>query len=94
MIGLVVGLVRFIWESVYGQTPCGEETDAPDIITKVHYLHFGILLFGIVFIVCAVVSEGYNRYNPDYVEEDGSLLDSMFIITFEPGRVEMSPLSF
>ncbi|ELT94684.1 hypothetical protein CAPTEDRAFT_167766 [Capitella teleta] len=67
MVGLVVGLIRFIWESVYGQVPCGEETSAPDIITKVHYLHFGIMLFGIVLIVCMVVSEGYNRMNPGFI---------------------------
>lgn len=71
MIGLVVGLIRFIWESVYGQVPCGEETSAPEIITKVHYLHFGIMLFGIVFIVCVVVSlfetKRYGKVPQKYV---------------------------
>lgn len=58
MIGLVVGLTRFIWEYVYSVPPCGEsEKDMrPDIISKVHYLHFGILLFGIVFIATTVIS--------------------------------------
>ncbi|KAK7087212.1 hypothetical protein V1264_021288 [Littorina saxatilis] len=58
MVGLVVGLVRFAWEYSYTNVPCGEEDQdgRPDIISKVHYLHFGILLFGIVFIVTVVVS--------------------------------------
>ena len=56
MVGLVVGLTRFIWESVYGSTICGEEDDKPAIIADVHYLHFGCILFAIVFIVCVVVS--------------------------------------
>lgn len=58
MIGLVIGLTRFIWEYVYSVPPCGEgEKDIrPDIISKVHYLHFGILLFGIVFIATTVIS--------------------------------------
>ena len=58
MAGLVVGLVRFIWEYAYSPVPCGEEDQdgRPDIISKVHYLHFGILLFGIVCIVTIIVS--------------------------------------
>lgn len=58
MAGLLIGVTRFIWESVYGQTPCGEtqEREKPPVIADVHYLHFGIMLFGIVFIVCIVVS--------------------------------------
>ncbi|KAL8610906.1 hypothetical protein ACOMHN_056761 [Nucella lapillus] len=58
MVGLVVGLVRFIWEYAYSPVPCGEEDldERPAIISKVHYLHFGILLWGIVTIVTIVVS--------------------------------------
>lgn len=58
MVGLVVGLVRFGWESSYQRVACGgEEEDArPSIIRDVHYLHFGIILFIIVFIVTVVVS--------------------------------------
>ncbi|XP_070203894.1 sodium/glucose cotransporter 4-like isoform X2 [Littorina saxatilis] len=58
MVGLVVGLVRFAWEYAYTIVPCGEEDQdgRPDIISKVHYLHFGILLFGIAVIVTVVVS--------------------------------------
>ncbi|XP_076453048.1 sodium/glucose cotransporter 4-like isoform X2 [Babylonia areolata] len=58
MVGLVVGLVRFIWEYVYPAVPCGEEArdEKPDVISKVHYLHFGILLCGITTIVTVLVS--------------------------------------
>ena len=58
MVGLVVGLVRFAWEYAYSTAPCGEEEDdkRPDIIKKVHYLHFGILLWGISTIVTIIVS--------------------------------------
>ncbi|GFN97835.1 sodium/glucose cotransporter [Plakobranchus ocellatus] len=58
MVGLVVGIIRFAWEYSYERYPCGEDykSDKPDIISKVHYLHFGILLYGIVTIVTIVVS--------------------------------------
>ncbi|XP_076472931.1 sodium/glucose cotransporter 4-like [Babylonia areolata] len=58
MVGLVVGIVRFAWEYSYSPVPCGEEArdGRPDIISKVHYLHFGIILFVIVFVVTVVVS--------------------------------------
>ena len=56
MVGLVIGLVRFAWESAYGQSPCGEDNGAPSIITSVHYLHFGIMLFVIVSMVTIVIS--------------------------------------
>ncbi|XP_013421876.1 sodium/glucose cotransporter 4 isoform X2 [Lingula anatina] len=59
MIGLVTGLARFIWEYSYGPAPpCGETSDnpIPPIISKVHYLHFGILLFFISAIATIVIS--------------------------------------
>ncbi|XP_069135421.1 sodium/glucose cotransporter 4-like [Argopecten irradians] len=58
MIGLLTGMIRFIWEYVYTVPPCGEEANdtRPAIISKVHYLHFGILLFGIVFIATIIIS--------------------------------------
>jgi hypothetical protein len=58
MAGLAIGIVRFIWENVYHQVPCGfEDADPrPSIIKDVHYLHFGILLFFIVLGVTVVVS--------------------------------------
>lgn len=58
MVGLVTGLIRFIWEYSYSVPPCGEsEKDSrPAVITDVHYLHFGCILFGIVVVVTWVVS--------------------------------------
>ncbi|KAG8195248.1 hypothetical protein JTE90_028399 [Oedothorax gibbosus] len=53
MSGLLVGMIRFIWEFCYSVPSCasGEPDLRPAIISKVHYLHFGIILF---FISCAV----------------------------------------
>ena len=58
MVGLVVGMIRFIWEYSYTNYPCGDgdKSTKPDIIGKVHYLHFGILLWFIVTVVTVVVS--------------------------------------
>ncbi|RUS87835.1 hypothetical protein EGW08_004434 [Elysia chlorotica] len=58
MVGLVIGIIRFAWEYSYTKYPCGEEekSSMPDIISKVHYLHFGIILFGIVTIVTVVIT--------------------------------------
>jgi hypothetical protein len=53
MIGLLVGLVRFIWQFSYEEQPCSLahlDKRAP-LISKVHYLHFAIILF---FITCCV----------------------------------------
>ncbi|XP_014663590.1 PREDICTED: sodium/glucose cotransporter 4-like [Priapulus caudatus] len=56
MAGLVVGLIRFAWEFSYTSPDCGAPDLRPAIITKMHYLHFGILLFGISVIVTVIVS--------------------------------------
>ncbi|KAK3785329.1 hypothetical protein RRG08_045555 [Elysia crispata] len=58
MVGLVIGIIRFAWEYSYTKYPCGEEdkSSMPDIISKVHYLHFGIILYGIVTIVTIVIT--------------------------------------
>ncbi|KAF5404288.1 Sodium/nucleoside cotransporter [Paragonimus heterotremus] len=48
MVGLCIGLIRFIWESVYPRVPCGntaEPTLAQLFIYKLHYLHFSVILF-------------------------------------------------
>ena len=69
-LGLVIGLVRFIWECSYGQTMCGEENSIPSIISKVHYLHFGIILFVIVCAICVVVSLSTEAIEDKYVSEN------------------------
>ena len=52
MIGLFVGMVRFVWQFSYEEPPCvlSHLDKRPAIISKVHYLHFGIILF---LITCA-----------------------------------------
>ena len=58
MVGLAIGVTRFIWESSYSPVPCGSEADdpRPSIIKDVHYLHFGVILFIVVFVVVISVS--------------------------------------
>jgi len=58
MVGLAVGTTRFVWDSAYPPVLCGDrvEDDRPSIIKDVHYLHFGILLFSIVFVVTVTIS--------------------------------------
>merc|ERR1712218_721602 len=64
MIGLVVGLIRFALEFGYSLPPCGTPRDSPlmppdwwfDVVGNVHYLHFGIILFGISGAVTIYVS--------------------------------------
>nr|AKN21417.1 slc5a-2 [Schmidtea mediterranea] len=56
MSGLVIGLSRFFTEVAYPPKPCGEENIIPSVLSKVHYLHFGILLFGITLIISVTSS--------------------------------------
>lgn len=58
MLGLLIGLIRFAWEYAYKAVPCGEEDKdtKPAIIGKMHYLHFGVLLWGICTIATVVIS--------------------------------------
>ena len=57
MVGLVVGMTRFAWSSAYPLVFCEEMDDTrPAVIKDVHYLHFGMLLFSLVFVVTVVVS--------------------------------------
>ncbi|CAH8666177.1 unnamed protein product [Dicrocoelium dendriticum] len=63
MVGLVIGLIRFIWEAIYPVPNCGEEqeiTTAQLLIVKLNYLHFGVILFVITLVVAwaaAILSE-------------------------------------
>lgn len=56
--GLVIGIIRFALEFSYSVPTCasGEPDPRPLIISKVHYLHFGIILFVISCVVAIVVS--------------------------------------
>lgn len=62
MIGLVIGLIRFITEFSYSVPACGsnEEDTRPSWIKKiifdVHFLHFGCILFVIVVVSIIIIS--------------------------------------
>ena len=58
MVGLVVGVIRFIWQFSYEDQPCGSShlDTRPAIISKVHYLHFSVILFFITGVVTWSIS--------------------------------------
>ena len=68
MVGLAVGIIRFVLQYLaFPQpSPCGAEevNKVPDIVGKVHYLHFGCILFLVSFIVVIVVSLLTKPINP------------------------------
>ncbi|XP_054166415.1 sodium/glucose cotransporter 4-like [Oppia nitens] len=58
MIGLAIGIVRFVMEFSYSVPLCGSgvKDSRPTILSEIHYLHFGIILFVISLIVTTVIS--------------------------------------
>ncbi|KAK3757698.1 hypothetical protein RRG08_000206 [Elysia crispata] len=56
MLGLVVGVVRMGLDFGYGSPACGEDDPRPVIVSKIHFLHFTILLFVISFVSIAAIS--------------------------------------
>ncbi|KAJ8303989.1 LOW QUALITY PROTEIN: hypothetical protein KUTeg_017572 [Tegillarca granosa] len=56
MIGLVIGLIRMGLDFGYASPKCGEVDNRPDIIAKVHFLHFTIILFMVSLISTIVIS--------------------------------------
>ncbi|CAG2168176.1 unnamed protein product, partial [Oppiella nova] len=58
IIGLMIGIIRFVMEFSYTVPPCGSNDPDPRplILSKVHYLHFGIILFIISMVVTIVIS--------------------------------------
>ncbi|XP_034954509.1 sodium/glucose cotransporter 1 [Zootoca vivipara] len=56
VLGLLIGLSRMITEFAYGTGSCAEPSNCPDIICKVHYLYFAIILFVISIIIILTVS--------------------------------------
>ncbi|KAM7537488.1 hypothetical protein Aperf_G00000060249 [Anoplocephala perfoliata] len=57
MVGLIIGMARFIWELVYPTVPCGEvNNNPPHFLVAIHYLHFAILLFGFTLVTIIVAS--------------------------------------
>jgi len=58
MAGLVTGVVRMGVEFSYSGPTCGsgDEDKRPDIITKVHYLMFAIILCAVSLVVTIAVT--------------------------------------
>ncbi|XP_031804815.1 sodium/glucose cotransporter 1 [Sarcophilus harrisii] len=56
ILGLLIGLSRMIAEFAYGTGSCMEPSNCPDIICKVHYLYFAIILFFVSIITILIVS--------------------------------------
>ncbi|XP_064459974.1 sodium/mannose cotransporter SLC5A10-like [Ornithodoros turicata] len=67
MVGLAMGMARFIWEYTYSLPPCasGLPDPRPDIITKVHYLHYGIMCFVVTATTATLVSLCTKPIPPD-----------------------------
>ncbi|XP_012935634.1 sodium/glucose cotransporter 4 [Aplysia californica] len=56
MIGLAVGITRMGLDFGYGTPGCGEEDPRPAIVSKVHFLHFTIILFVVSVIATMLIS--------------------------------------
>ncbi|XP_045185344.2 sodium/glucose cotransporter 4-like [Mercenaria mercenaria] len=58
VIGMMVGIARFIAEYTYGKFSCGDEkpNPTPAIIKNFHYLYFSVFLFVLTGLVAIVIS--------------------------------------
>ena len=58
VVGLVIGLIRMILEFAIPAPACSstEPDPRPTFVSKIHYLHFGIILFVISALVAIVIS--------------------------------------
>ncbi|KER26650.1 hypothetical protein T265_06152 [Opisthorchis viverrini] len=71
MSGLVVGLIRFIWESIVPRASCGTSqgnSTAEMFISSIHYLHFSVILFALSSFVGWAVSISTKPPPPENVE--------------------------
>ncbi|KAK6180211.1 hypothetical protein SNE40_012403 [Patella caerulea] len=67
MVGLVIGVVRMALDFGYGTPGCGEEDNRPIIISKIHFLHFTILLFVICILATVIVSLFTKAQDPQNI---------------------------
>ncbi|XP_050400513.1 sodium/glucose cotransporter 4 [Patella vulgata] len=67
MVGLVIGVVRMALDFGYGTPACGEEDNRPIIISKIHFLHFTILLFVICILATVIVSLFTEAQDPQNI---------------------------
>lgn len=85
LIGLFIGMFRFAMEYIYQGPECG--SNDPDhslpFISKVHYLHFGIILFVISMAIGIIVSLSTRKIEAKHVSFECILIDK-FISIFSP----------
>ena len=84
MVGLFVGMVRFIWQFSYEEPPCARAhlDKRPDVIKKVHYLHFGIILFIITCLASWAISLLTKPIPDKYVSSVGSSASLVSFLLF------------
>lgn len=56
MSGLLVGIIRMVMEFSYSPPSCGEPDPRPDVLLRVHYLYFALILFALTCFVIIAVS--------------------------------------
>lgn len=67
IIANIVGGIRLVLEFVYPTPSCGELDERPQILSKMNYLYFGVMLLFITASVIVVVSLLTSPRNPDEV---------------------------
>lgn len=65
IIANIVGGIRLVLEFVYPTPSCGEFDERPQILSKMNYLYFGVMLLFITASVIVVVSLLTSPRNPD-----------------------------
>lgn len=68
IIANIVGGIRLVLEFVYPTPSCGEFDERPQILSKMNYLYFGVMLLFITASVIVVVSLLTSPRNPDEVK--------------------------
>ena len=67
MVGLVIGVVRMILDFVYPEPSCGELDVRPVLVSKIHYMYFALILFGLTGITMVIVSLASEAPTPEQV---------------------------
>ena len=77
----------------YGSPGCGEEDNRPVIISKVHFLHFTIILFFISLFTTFAVSLMTQPINEEHVSNYGIYICSLFEIYREIPHLHIKVLT-
>lgn len=99
MVGLFSGMVRFVWQFSYDEPPCALKhlDKRPAIISKVHYLHFGIILFAITCATAWIVSlltkaipdKNVNNSTIDKLKQNNNNKKSKYLTFFQKNLFKM-----